>query len=450
LKKLGNRKHHRRHHATTFAIASVATIALAILTPAETPAKTNLKLNRQDKDPATRTMLYATTRWNDGTTNNPNYGTKRHLDFGPGSIDFGAVRVKRPPQLVSIERSNSWTGYLDSMNGNDTKWQAATLSPPTFLEEDDVFANIKEWTGPICVYIHGYDESFDSSMRDAAVVAYEFDRRGNWESNSLPILFSWPSMNKITEYTEDEASAEWSAKPFIDFIDKLNREKNENSRIYLVAHSLGTRLAFALLQNDQLVERAPIDKLILSASDYDYFQAQQRLDKLEKLVKEKIYVFVSDRDGPLITSHLLHGSPRLGRPFDAPKASTNISAYTTKDAWMQLLDQAANIVVPGGLNNPPEAAMWIAKQPGIVSELGTKSRFIDVSELVSKDAGHRIAWPLIASLLADDATLAPLVTTVVYKRPDEMTLRQNFGMPQHVYRFHRVVGQGYGGKSATP
>jgi esterase/lipase superfamily enzyme len=442
-------QHRPRHHLRNGMMALLLVLSATIIAPAA-DSKSKFRLDRHEKDPATRTVFYATTRWNEGRRNDPLFGTKRHLDFGAGSIAYGTARVKRPDHLAPIERSADWFSYVNSMKANDTKWQTTTLGDLRDLDEAEMFSQIKDWTGTICVYIHGYDESFESSMRDAAVVSYEFDRRNGWENPTLPILFSWPSANKLSQYAEDEANVEWSAQAFTDFIDRLSREKNEAARIYVVGHSLGTRLVFALTNNHDLVERGAIDKLILSASDYDYFQAVQRLPKLESLVKEKIFVFSSDRDGPLITSHYLHGSPRLGRPFDAPKAATRLEDYMAKGAWDQLFNQLADIALPGGLNNPPEAAMWIARQPGIVCELGAKSKWIDVSELVSKDAGHRLAWPVIASLLTDDATLAPLTTIVVYKRPFETILQQNAGTPQALYRFHRISGSAYGTRSPNP
>lgn len=440
--------HHGRYQLRPLASALVAAALLVIGSAAD--CKSKFRLDRHDKDPATRTVLYATTRWNEGRSTDPIFGPKRHLDVGAGSVMYGSARVTRPAKLIAQEKAPDWFSYLNSFKENDGKWKTTNLGDLRPMDDEEMFSQVKDWTGTICVFIHGYDESFESSIRDTAAVSYEFDRRGAWENPTMPILFSWPSANKLSAYAEDEASAEWSAQCFIDFINRLSREKNESARIYVVAHSLGTRLAFALLNDDALVANSPIDKLILSASDYDYFQAIQRLTRLEALVKEKIFVFSSDRDGPLITSHYLHGSPRLGRPFDAPKAATKLEDYMAKGAWEQLFNQFADIALEGGLNNPPEAASWIAKQPNIVGELGKKSTWIDVSELVSKDAGHRLAWPLVANLLADDASLAPLSTTVVYKRPFQAVLQQNFGTPPVLYRFHRITGGAFGTRPATP
>jgi esterase/lipase superfamily enzyme len=440
--------HHGRYQ---FKLLASTLIACALLIGGTAgDCKSKLRLDRQDKDPSTRTILYATTRWNEGRSTDPIFGPKRHLDVGAGSIMYGTARVSRPTKLIAQEKQTAWFGYLNSVKENDIKWKATDLGDLRPLDDDEMFFQIKEWTGPICIYIHGYDESFESSIRDTAAVSYEFDRRSGWENRTMPILFSWPSANKLSAYAEDEASAEWSSQCFIDFVKRLNREKNESARVYVVAHSLGTRLAFALLNDDELVASSPIDKLILSASDYDYFQAIQRLKRLETLVKEKIFVFSSDRDGPLITSHYLHGAPRLGRPFDAPKAATRLEDYMAKGAWEQLFNQFADIALEGGLNNPPEAAAWIARQPNIVAELGQKATWIDVSELVSKDAGHRLAWPLIANLLADDIDLTPLATTVVYKRPFQTVLQQNFGVPPVLYRFHRVNGSMFGNRPSAP
>lgn len=437
------RRHHIRHHL--FAILAILTV-FGLSIPEPTYAdNSKFRLDRQERDPAIRNMLYATTRLDEnGGGGKPYYAGLRHLDFGRGSLDFGTIKIKRPQDLKPIEKENNWQNYLASMNNNDAKWQAAQLASVGLLDEQDFYSKIQNCKGPIVIFVHGYLKSFDNAARDAAVVAYELDRRNGWESQSLPVLFTWPSADKMQDYAQDETNAEWSAEPFTNLVEKIAGAKSESTPIYVVAHSLGTRLVFALTNKAELVERAPIDRLILSASDYDYFQARQRFDKLERLVKERVFVFVSDRDGPLITSHLLHGAPRLGRPYDAPQPKTRAKDYMTLEGWTSLFDQAAEIVVQGGLNNPPEAAVWLSKRPEILCDLGAKSKFMDVSELVSKDGGHRLAWPLIASLLIDDDAIAPLKTTVVYKRPDQATLLLNGGIPPQLYRFYRVNGAAYG------
>jgi len=439
---------HRLPMVSPGILISLACISIGFPLAINAPAvaeNSKFRLDRHERDPGVRPMLFATTRLDEnGGGGKPYYGGRRHLDFGRGSLDYGIVKVNRPAQLKPIEKEKAWQTYLDTMNQNDTRWQSAQMASIALLEEQEFSSKIKGWKGPITIFVHGYLKSFDNSVRDAAVVAYEQDRRNGWESPTLPILFTWPSADKLQKYSQDETNVEWSAQAFTTFVEKVVAEKNEASPLYIVAHSLGTRLVFALTNKNDLVERAPIDKLILSASDYDYFSARQRLEKLEQMVKERIFVFVSDRDGPLITSHLMHGAPRLGRPFDAPQPKTRPKDYTTMDGWATLFEQAADIAIVGGLNNPPEAAVWLSKKPEILCELGTKSKFMDVSELVSKDAGHRLAWPLIASLLIDEESLAPLKTTVVYKRPDAATLLLNGGVPPQLYRFHRINGAAFG------
>ncbi|HMO21403.1 MAG TPA: hypothetical protein PKC98_10590, partial [Candidatus Melainabacteria bacterium] len=84
---------------------------------------------------------------------------------------------------------------------------------------------------------------------------------------------------------------------------------------------LGSRLAFDLTDSASLNADRAIDKLVLSSSDMDYHMALQKKESLESITRDMVYVMVSDRDGPLITSQLLHGSPRLGRPFDLPRTA---------------------------------------------------------------------------------------------------------------------------------
>ncbi len=390
-----------------------------------------------------RAIYFATTRLNEGSPGSPNYGGQRHLDFGNGSLDYGVANVKRPSSLVRIEKASTWPIYLDGIKANDTKWQETTVSGIKCLDESDMFSAIREWDGPICIYVHGYDESLESAMKDAAIISFEHDRRNDADKRVMQILFSWPSADSLKQYSRDETNVEWSASAFAQFVDKVNGVKRSSSPLYLVAHSLGTRLAFSLLNQKDLVESRPFDKLVLSAPDCDFFQSIKQIDNLQQLVKDRTYVFVSDRDGPLIVSQLLHGSPRLGRPFDPPQISRSPSSYLGMEAWERLLDQAADFVLPGGLNNPKEAAIWLSRNGTVATELGDRTRFVDVTELVSRDLGHRLAWPLVASLLNGDDCLFPLATTLLYKRPDRATLLQCNGVPRVIYRFHRISANSY-------
>ena len=385
-------------------------------------------------------VYFATTRLNESrSSTHPVYNGKRHIDLGNGSTEYGFAKLKRPALLQNVEDSRNFAEFKARLKINDQAWSTTAVSGVTGMDKASFQNTVRNWKGIICVFVHGYDENFNDSLRDTAIVCSELDKKSN---EVLPILFSWPSLDKTTEYAADEANLDWSKAPFRQFIEEIGRLKNPNAKLYLVAHSLGSRLAFDLTDSASLNADRAIDKLVLSSSDMDYHMALQKKESLESITRDMVYVMVSDRDGPLITSQLLHGSSRLGRPFDPPNISTQNSKVTAskQSFWKGILQEAVDILAPdGNSESTPEVGEWLKNGYTKESEFGNRSRLYDVTELVTADLGHRIAWPVITSLLAEGNNLYPLGTKVVYKKPDRLILEQSNGKPSILFRFHRVT-----------
>ena len=308
-----------------------------------------------------------------------------------------------------MAQSNSWNTYKFRLKANDSAWSLARVINTKAMDENSYWSLLSKRNGIICLFVHGYDESMIDSIRDTAAIGVALS---NKEKNQTitPILFSWPSYNSTSEYTSDEENMNWSKVPFRTFVEKLATIKAPNTKLYIIGHSLGSRLVFDLTNSQKLLESPKIDKIVLSSSDFDYHQALQQKERLERLVKENISVLVSDRDGPLLTSQLLHKTPRLGRPIDPPNisSSTNSSTATStqkKSFWRGILSEASNFLSPKTTHNSQETLKWLSAGKSQAIELGPKSKFYDVTELVTADLGHRLAWPVITSLLANANSL---------------------------------------------
>lgn len=378
-------------------------------------------------------VLYVTTRANEGSSFKPFYGTKRNLDLGAGSIQYGSCRIDRPGSAMTLRSAQNYEQFKMVMNTADHDWSIAQVRRFNPMNMPDFLVKIKQWQGPIMVFIHGYDESFDESVKDAAMIAYQFDCKG--EGPVLPIAFSWPSLSSKAEYAADEANLEWSAAPFFEFIDTLKAAKDPNSPLDLVAHSMGNRTAIQYCFQHK--SDTPIFRnIILSAGDVDYHTALARISDIEAAAARSVTVIVSDKDAPLITSQLLHGQPRLGRPIDPPNVRADKNEFLTSSFWSRLTMDASAIIVPNALNFDPDVVRWINQNPNLAKELGEETIFIDVSDLVSGELGHRLAYPVIAGVMRE--TLTPLSTTVVFKRPDKLTLEAMGGTPRWLYRFHKI------------
>lgn len=378
-------------------------------------------------------VLYATTRANEGSSFKPVYAGKRKLDLGGGSIDYGSCSVERPGSAPAVATAADFQQFKSAMETADRDWQAAPVRHIDRLSMPDFLVKVKNWRGPIMVFIHGYDESFDKSLKDAAMIAYQFDLKNN--TPVLPITFSWPSLSSKAEYAADEANLEWSTAPFFEFIDMLKTAKDPASPLDIVAHSMGNR---PLIQYcfQHRADPPSFHNIVLSGADVDYHMAESRKGDIEAVADRSVTVIVSDRDAPLITSQLLHGQPRLGRPLDPPNVRADKSEFLSSSFWSRLTLDASALILPNMMNQDNDVVRWINQNPNLGREYGEKTIFVDVTDLVTGEMGHRLAYPVIAGILRE--TLSPLSSSVVYKRPDKLTLETMGGNPRWLYRFHKI------------
>jgi esterase/lipase superfamily enzyme len=378
-------------------------------------------------------VFYATTRANEGSSFKPVYAAKRNLDLGAGSLDYGAAQIERPSSATTLPSAGNFQQFKLNMEQADRDWQAATVRRFDRQSLPDFLVKIKNWRGPIMVFIHGYDESFDKALKDAAMIAYQFDLRS--DVPVLPICFSWPSLNSKAEYAADEANLEWSTAAFFEFLDTIKAAKDPASPLDMVAHSMGNR---PLIQycSQHKSDTPSFRNIILSGADVDFHMAESRKNDIESAAERSVTVIVSDRDAPLITSQLLHGQPRLGRPIDPPNVRTDKSELLSSSFWSRLTLDASTLLLPNAINMDNDVIRWVNQNPKLGKEFGEKTIFIDVTDLISGELGHRLAYPVIAGILRE--TLSPLSSSAVYKRPDKLTLDAMGGSPRWLYRFHKI------------
>ena len=413
-------------------------------------SKSNDKSNhKSNKDPDlignTFQMYFATTRLNQGSSNTPDYSSNRHLDTGHGSVEYGIVGMTEPVGLVSPAHATNGRDYKRLLRQGADDWRKQKFTFLTTTDEDAFFKRIHDWEGPISIYIHGYDKPFEESVEDAAMLYNEYQEYDP-QRKFLPILFAWPSVGHRTEYGTDEANLEWSADSFDRFLDRLLKEKSSSSTIDLVAHSMGVRLIFWYLNKhrhlsaaggEEVGGEALFRNLFLCSADVDYHTAEEKKQVLEDAVKNKVYIFVSDRDKPLILSQYIHSQPRLGRPIDPPKFTRQRSQVLSSDYLMQLTTDTGDLLLGNDFTEPTDVKRWIQENPELSRDFGKKSQLIDVTNLVTKDFGHGVAFPVIAALMAGQK-MPQLKQSTVHKRPDRTTLEMHGGKPKYLYRFLRL------------
>jgi esterase/lipase superfamily enzyme len=464
--------------ARLITVMSVMTLLLTVTPATAQPAQVNGPTYQPSR--AELSVYYATTRVNETPGGRPTYGGARHLDFGQGSTEYGTAVLLRPAGYQSISNSPSWIELRAQMTAADNYFGSAALRQISRESENDFLNRVRNFHGLILIYVHGYDMPFESAIQEMAELVEEYESRFPGQP-LLPIAFSWPSPGNKADYSGDEASLEWSEKPFRDLVNQINRIKNDDASVDLLAHSMGSRYAFAFARSQiqamdgdgHELPKPMFRNIYLSCSDMDYHTAEARREGVQNCVSKLVYVFVNDNDGALFTSQVLHRAPRLGRPIDPGDDATSGSVANRGATPMAMsgngfLTQAENMlgdkavalfgqkarnfldeVTTGATTvftrpnqaSPAQSAdvtMWLARDPNLSRDWGPKARLIDSTGFITLNLGHRLAWPLMAGLMSDPPQDSPFVFAPINKRPDMAMLKVMGGTPTYLYRYDRI------------
>lgn len=161
----------------------------------------------------------------------------------------------------------------------------------------------------LLVLVHGYNTPFSEATRLLAQFATDLKFSG-------PILlFSWPSQGSLASYVVDETNVEWAQSHLARLLDDL-LDRTSARQIYLVAHSMGSRIltrAFSTLAAERQAHTLrTIGEMILVAPDIDADVFRQEI--APRLARTGIHVtlYASSADRALLASRAFHGYARAG------------------------------------------------------------------------------------------------------------------------------------------
>jgi esterase/lipase superfamily enzyme len=160
------------------------------------------------------------------------------------------------------------------------------------------------------VFIHGYNVSFEDSVRRTAQIAWDLRFTG------APITYSWPSEANLIRYNTDEANVEWTTRHLAWFLQMLKRETGADT-IHLIAHSMGSR---ALIRALELLSftggQTKFEQLVLAAPDFDASVFRQVAQSIQPVTR-RTTLYASSADKAMLASKRAHGYPRAGEAGDA-------------------------------------------------------------------------------------------------------------------------------------
>jgi len=180
-------------------------------------------------------------------------------------------------------------------------------------------ADIAARGGRVMVFVHGYNTGFDDAVYRVTQIVHDSGYPGT------PVLFSWASGARTTDYVYDKESAS-VARDQLEVTLRMLAQSGAR-RIDIVAHSLGTWVTMEALRQLAITgDRDLSGKLgdvVLASPDIDVDVFKSQMRRYGKPDKPFI-LLLSDDDRALRLSGLIAGSrPRVGDYKDA----ADLAAY---------------------------------------------------------------------------------------------------------------------------
>lgn len=254
-------------------------------------------------------VFYATDRKPSGSREPSLFFTGQRSPQTALSYGICEVSIPRDHRIGELEEPSIW-----SLDFRSDPKKHVLLVDIKELEEKKFYADLGETVKgsnrkEALVFIHGFRTSFEDAARRTAQIAYDLQFDG------VPILYSWPSENRMLSYTVDEENANLSTGSLEAFLRRL-AERSGAERIYLIAHSMGSRpLARALggLAGTKDAEtRKHFKEFILAAPDLDADEFRRLAAKF-KDVTGRTTLYTSTKDAALKLSQKAHRYPRAGQ-----------------------------------------------------------------------------------------------------------------------------------------
>ena len=259
-------------------------------------------------------IYFATDRKRD-TSQRIAFGNERNF----GEMAYGAVKVVVPPVSANANTTGRASGNAAEIRISDVR--LLSIQPTELWDADQLVRETREhllkartYLGQALVFVHGYHNSFDNSVRRAGQLAYDLSFDG-------PVfVFSWPSRGKLKAYIGDTASAELASHDLRDFLEKVVAE-TKAMRINIIAHSMGNAVLNAALDrmDAEALKKLNFGELILASPDLDLDAFKRTYRKLQQRgTRSTVYAASSDK--ALGISSWLRDRPQLGYiPKGGPK-----------------------------------------------------------------------------------------------------------------------------------
>lgn len=263
--------------------------------------------NTADRNYAVVRVFYATDRQPTGdTAPGKFYGGERQVDE---SMHLGTLDVSTPRdhRMGSIERPSIWK--LEFRQDPDKHVVLLSVVPKM---EQAFYAELSSKVQSSAskdafVFVHGFDNTFEQAAWRTAQLSYDLGFQG------APIMYSWPSKGKMTEYTADEATIDWATPHLEKFLETVAAQSRATT-VHLIAHSMGNRTltrALAAIADKHAGVPPMFKHVFLAAPDIDVGVFRQ-LAATFPLAANDVTLYASSRDEAIRASEKIHHFDRVG------------------------------------------------------------------------------------------------------------------------------------------
>ena len=260
-----------------------------------------------DQNYAVMRVFYATDRQATGDpAPGKYYGGERQPDE---SLHYGTLDVSIPrehrmgrmerPTILKLEirqDPNKHLVLLSVLPRTEQEFYAALKDKVQSSANKDAF-----------VFIHGFDNTFEQAAWRTAQLAYDLGFQG------APIMYSWPSKGKLTNYSADEATVDWATPHLEAFLETL-AARSQATTVHLIAHSMGNRAlvrALATIAAKNAGVPPAFKHVFLAAPDIDAGVFRQIAATFPSAASD-VTLYASSRDEAIVASEKIHQFDRAG------------------------------------------------------------------------------------------------------------------------------------------
>ena len=162
----------------------------------------------------------------------------------------------------------------------------------------------------VLIFVHGFNTRFEEAVYRFAQIVHDA------RVNVAPVLFTWPSGGRVTDYVYDRDSAVYSRDAMEAVLQALVKDPNVDS-ISILGHSMGNYLVIEALRQMSIRDRGLSPKIrdvMLASPDIDVDVFRRQIAEIDAGPRPAQFtLFISRDDRALgLSSFLARDSTRLG------------------------------------------------------------------------------------------------------------------------------------------